>query len=224
MLAAMARLDFTAAGHEVTAMLGQLMPEDEETQQQQQQRDADEASQALDQQHMQQQQQQEDSCSPAGKDGPQGVFGTQGQPLLPEQGTSADQCPSNTTCSVNTSLGCTLEPQGSSSSAAAVAVTKQGRGKGSSTSSSSSGSGTSLVRVARGAAYPLITMLRHVSSVVVTGLGSTTALALGTGLGVLRLGKCWEGTAAGFQLCMLCKALLRTLGWLQQWYSRIEPC
>ncbi|WIA18476.1 hypothetical protein OEZ85_009932 [Tetradesmus obliquus] len=44
------------------------------------------------------------------------------------------------------------------------------------------------MRVARGAAYPLITSLRRLSSVFVSGLGSTTAVALGTGLGVLRLG------------------------------------
>jgi hypothetical protein len=44
------------------------------------------------------------------------------------------------------------------------------------------------MRVAQGAAYPLITSLRRLSSVFVSGLGSTTAVALGTGLGVLRLG------------------------------------
>jgi hypothetical protein len=44
------------------------------------------------------------------------------------------------------------------------------------------------MRVAQGAAYPLITSLRRLSSVFMSGLGSTTAVALGTGLGVLRLG------------------------------------
>jgi hypothetical protein len=60
---------------------------------------------------------------------------------------------------------------------------------GGSSAGSSTSASTSLVRVARGAAYPLITLLRHVSSVLVAGLGSTTAVALGTGLGVLRLGE-----------------------------------
>lgn len=44
------------------------------------------------------------------------------------------------------------------------------------------------MRVAQGAAYPLITYLRQLGSVFLSGVGSTTAVALGTGLGVLRLG------------------------------------
>lgn len=57
-----------------------------------------------------------------------------------------------------------------------------------SSSSSSSGATTSIIRVAQGAAYPLITYLRQLGSVFLSGVGSTTAVALGTGLGVLRLG------------------------------------
>jgi hypothetical protein len=52
----------------------------------------------------------------------------------------------------------------------------------------SSSASSSIMRVAQGAAYPLITSLRRLSSVFMSGLGSTTAVALGTGLGVLRLG------------------------------------
>jgi hypothetical protein len=120
--------------------------------------------------------------------------GADQQPLLLQQqsgDTGSNQCPTNNTCIAG--CGVTNESANTSSSAVALAGAKQGSGKGTSSSSGGnsggSSSSTSLVRVARGAAYPLITLLRHVSSGLVAGLGSTTAVALGTGLGVLRLGK-----------------------------------
>jgi type II secretory pathway pseudopilin PulG len=116
------------------------------------------------------------------------------QPLLLQQqsgSTGSEQCPTNNTCSAG--CGLTNVSANTTSSAVALGGVKQGGAKGGSSSgggkSGGSSSSTSLVRVARGAAYPLITLLRHVSSAVVAGLGSTTAVALGTGLGVLRLGK-----------------------------------
>lgn len=193
-LSAVARFDFTAAGAEVSAMLGQLMP-DMDNEEQQAAEDAQlEQRQGLWQgldggdggPHV-----ADESCGlTTGARG--SLQGAEQRPFGP-----LEQCPSNNTCSAEQDLGSSL---GSTQTSSAIAVTgtKQGGAKSSGSGSSNGGSGggsstsstsTSLVRVARGAAYPLITLLRHVSSVVVAGLGSTTAVALGTGLGVLRLGE-----------------------------------
>jgi hypothetical protein len=191
-LTAVGRFDFAAAGSEITAMLGQLMPDEEQQQQQSAANLQQQEHEGL-RQLRQEQGVADHSCGLL--EGVALSAGADQQPLLLQQQSGdagSNQCPTNNTCIA----GCGLinESANISSSAVALAGVKQGSGKGTSSSSGgnsggSSSSSTSLVRVARGAAYPLITLLRHVSSVLVAGLGSTTAVALGTGLGVLRLGK-----------------------------------
>lgn len=217
-LSAVARFDFTTAGAEVSAMLGQLVPDMGEEQQAaaedaQQEQQQGSLWQGLDGGAAGRPHVADESCglTTAGARGSlQGA--EQQRPFGP-----LEQCPSNNTCSAEQDLrGSSL---GSTQTSSAVAVTgakQQGGAKSSGSGSSNGGGGsrsstssTSLVRVARGAAYPLITLLRHVSSVLVAGLGSTTAVALGTGLGVLRLGECGAATARLLQPRSGCG---RTLG------------
>lgn len=197
-LIALAKFDFATAGAEVASMLGQLMPEEEDAPQQQQpQKQVDEVVLLQQQQQQQSLRQlhadgtcglldQEDHESSAATDPqPQQPLGQ--LPLAPSGISSNPQCSSNTTCGP-------VPPPASTSSSSSMDAAKTPGGtavaqQGSSVSgSTSSSTGTSLVRVARGAAYPLITMLRHLSGLVVAGMGSGAAVTLGAGLGVLRLG------------------------------------
>jgi hypothetical protein len=180
-------LDIAAASDEAAAVLGHLASGQEEEQQQGQQQEG-------------QQQQEQGSCSnpatpqataaaaaAAGADAAvledAGVCGNDSGscqqrsivPLLPQ--ASEQQCFGN----VTDSSGRKLQKRSSKKKSVAAQVTAQ-------QPSSSSSSSSSIMRVAQGAAYPLITSLRRLSSVFMSGLGSTTAVALGTGLGVLRLG------------------------------------
>lgn len=224
-LAAVARFDFATAGSEVAAVLGQLMHEEDSHAQQQQEDEQHSAEQACERALLRQQEQEQlqDSCGVAGGSGSQ--QGIWKQHVEVRDG----QCPTNHTCqAVDSTLPEALTSTDSSNAvppvgkagrkgavttAAAAGAKKGGKGSsaaagGSTAGSSGSSASTSLVRVARGAAYPLITLLRHVSSVLVAGLGSTTAVALGTGLGVLRLGE--RGDVAGVLLTAACVA--RELG------------
>lgn len=192
-LAALARLDFTAAGSEAAAVLGQLVPHGDQEQLEGQQVAEGQQVEALAGRQLH----TTDSCGLLEASAGQGS-GEQ-QPLVLVPRNSAAQCSNNHTSPVAPALG--HAPDSCSSPAAAgtqgggLARTGSTAGSSSSssttpsTSSTSTRTSTSLVRVARGAAYPLITLLRHVSSVLVAGLGSTTAVALGTGLGMLRLGR-----------------------------------
>jgi len=191
-LAALARLDFTAAGSEAAAVLGQLVPHGDQEELEGQQGAEGHQVEALAGRQLH----RTDSCGLLESSADQGSGEQQPLPLV--QRDSAAQCPNNHTSPVAPALG--HVPDSSCSPAAAgtqgggLARTGSTAGSSSSsttpsTSSTSTRTSTSLVRVARGAAYPLITLLRHVSSVLVAGLGSTTAVALGTGLGMLRLGR-----------------------------------
>lgn len=227
-LAAVARFDFATAGSEVAAVLGQLMHEEDSHAQQQQEDEQHSAEQARERALLRQQEQEQlqDSCGVAGGSGSQqGIWKQHVDGSTHRDG----QCPTNHTCqAVDSTLPEALTSTDSSNAvlpvgkagrkgavttAAAAGAKKGGKGSsaaagGSTAGSSGSSASTSLVRVARGAAYPLITLLRHVSSVLVAGLGSTTAVALGTGLGVLRLGE--RGDVAGVLLTAACVA--RELG------------
>jgi hypothetical protein len=192
-MAALARLDIAAASNEAAAVLGHLASGQEEGQQ-------------LEQQQEMEQQQEEGSCSNpatpqlnaaaadagdalAAEDCP-GVCGGDSSssgsclqrsivPLLPHP--AEQQCfDSNGDSSSSSSGGRNLHKRNSKKTSASAQTTTQ--------QTTSSSSSSSIMRVAQGAAYPLITSLRRLSSVFMSGLGSTTAVALGTGLGVLRLG------------------------------------
>jgi hypothetical protein len=191
-LRALARLNVAAASDEAAAVLRHLASRQEEEQRQQQQQQG----------QQQEEEQEQESCSnPATPELPAAVAAAAATAELSgvcvDEGSSSCQqssvvplLPPASSQKTDLTLQCFGDSSRNSSSSSSSSAHKRSTHKGSAAPAQQPGSSTSssIMRVAQGAAYPLITSLRRLSSVFVSGLGSTTAVALGTGLGVLRLG------------------------------------